>query len=317
MSKLDVCEMKILFCTYTGVDYGLDNLYDGLCRVLGYENIYEYPTKVTLHSGPIRRFISACTPAFFNYPVIADDETKIKMLKNNEFDMICVSTRAITNELLIKKSKTIPTFIIDQDDTPGINAELFKQFNARLYFKREYLTAKKYEKWVTPLNFSYSEKYAPNINVERQNFLFYVGRGYQGRWKFIEALQKTVTLSSVINMTGGSIRVYTQPEYSEQLLHSKIGLNLRGYGYDSGRYYETPAHGALLFSLKFPLVVEHPFTEGDNAVFFENIDEMVHKLVYLTKHPKLVRDLSIKGYEHFLKYHTTQARAQQMLEKIL
>ena len=117
-------------------------------------------------------------------------------------------------------------------------------------------------------------------------------------------------------MVGGSERVFTQKEYSSALLDSKIGLNLRGYGYDSLRYYEIPAHGALLFSLKFPIVIENEFSDGDNAIFFSDVEEMKSKFAYLIKHPKLVHDLSIKGHEHFMQYHTTEQRAKQLLERI-
>jgi len=303
--------MKILFYTFTGADYGLDTLYDGLCRNLGYENVIEYPEKPSLHGATINRYLQL--PIFFDYPIV-------KRLKKDKFDIILVSTRAIIDDTLRKKSKKIPTFIIDQDDGANINLDLIKELNAKLYFKREYLTTKKYDPKIVPLSFSYSEKYIPNdINGDRTNFLFYAGRGYQDRWKYIEVLKELINkakLPSIIEMVGGSERVYNQKEYSSLLINSKIGLNLRGYGFDSGRYYETPAHGALLFSFRFPIVIENEFSDGNNAAFFSNVDEMKSKFNYLIKHPRLVHDLSIKGHEHFMKYHTTKQRAKQMLDKI-
>ena len=54
----------------------------------------------------------------------------------------------------------------------------------------------------------------------------------------------------------------------------------------------------------------------ESAVFFDHIDEMKNKLKYCLDNESFVDKARIKGNEWFLKYHTTKARAKQMLDKI-
>ena len=75
--------MRILFYTYSRVDYGADLLYDGLCRILGSENVVEQPIKPTLHGQPTG--IYRWYPDLFNYPV---------QEKAGKFDIILFACRA-------------------------------------------------------------------------------------------------------------------------------------------------------------------------------------------------------------------------------
>jgi len=308
--------MKVLFYTHFNVDYGLDTLYDGLCRVLGHENVFEYPTKDTLHGSIVEKY--SHFPMYFDYPIKASDYKK--MLEDNEFDLILVSSRINRDEFfdtVIEKSKEIPTFIVDMDDFNGIETDLFEEVNARLYFKRECYKDLIYDSRVVPLSFSYSEKYIPDINVDKPNFIFWAGRGYSKRYRYLDAVKELVKdLPSIIYRTEHRKIIYSQKEYSRNMLSSKVALNFKGYGWDTIRYYEIPAHGTLLFSRFLPICVENDFTDGHNAVFFNDIEEMKEKLTFLINNPNYVDKIRIRGYEHFMKYHTSTKRAEQMLDKI-
>jgi len=309
--------MKILLCTHFNIDYGLDTLYDGLCRVLGHENIFEYLTKSTLHGSVEKKYEHF--PMYFDYPINTTDDKKFAMLKNNEFDVILVNSRIKRDkffDIIVEKSKEIPTFIIDMRDFNDIKTDLFKELNAKLYFKREYYKDRIHDSRVVPLSFSYSEKYVPAINVDKPNFMFWAGRGYSKRYRYLDVVEEMVDLPSIIYRTKKRKIIYNQKEYSQKLLSSKVALNFKGYGWDNLRYYEIPAHGTLLFSRVLPLKVENAFTDGYNAVFFHNIEEMKEKLAFLIDNPDYVDKLRIRGYEHFIKYHTTAKRAEQMLDKI-
>ena len=63
--------MKILFFAYTFKDYGMDVLFDGLCRALGNENVFEYPNKTFLHVED-----SGMYPNCFSYPIVKSDPEK-------------------------------------------------------------------------------------------------------------------------------------------------------------------------------------------------------------------------------------------------
>jgi hypothetical protein len=313
-----VGKLKILFCTYPDVDYGLDTLYDGLCRNLGSENVFEYPHKPSLHS--VRAKMYSWFPMFFEYPINAIDQRKLWMLENDLFDVILVSIRVFDEkfiEVLKEKSKKIPVILIDQNDHRILFDRFLTELNARLYFKREYLDYENYNPTVQPLSLSYSEKYIPeNVRNDRTYNIFWIGAVYGSRHKLLRVCRKIAKEPSLLLNCDQRTRLCTQEDYRKQLLSSRIGLNFRGYGYDSVRYYEIPAHATLLFTQKFPIVIENNYTDGVNAVFFSDYEELKEKLKFCQDNESYVDRLRFKGYEHFIKYHTTKARAKQMFDKI-
>ena len=320
--------MKILYCTYHEVDTGLDLLYDGLCRVVGHENVFDYPTKKTLHGVMGRRW--TWFPLFFDYPQIADDSTKLEMLKNGEFDLILFSNRIYLHILdsiesnikdkyielfSILMGKKLPVYILDMNDGLAVQDRLIDILNTQLYFKRDYLKGTQYNPKIKPLGFCYSQKYSPDVDVDKTNTLFWIGRAYCGRTKYLNAA-KFVSPESEIIATGKGEIICNQEQYSQRMLKHKIGLNLFGYGYGDMRYFEIPAHGLLLFSQRLLVYVENDYTDMENAVFFDSVADMMDKLKYCLAHEDFIDKARIAGRQHMLKYHTSEVRAQQLLDKI-
>ena len=318
--------MKILFCATSFKDFGMDILFDGLCRVLGTENILEYPNKEFLHGKTRHRL--AMYPDAFNYPTVKSDTEKMIMLRNGEFDAVIFGCRpeteiAISDKLtkefyetfriLKENNKGTPVYIIDHGDQQGINMRVWSELNAKLYFKREYMKDEDFGSDVVPITFSYSEKYIPaTIDTPRTNTLFWVGRDYP------RMTIRTPYLSLLAKETGINLSERMErPEYAERMLKHKIGLSLRGYGYDTSRYWELPAFGVMLFSEKLKMRIPYDYTEGENAVFFENPSEMMDKLKYYTEHESEVDRIRMNGNAWFHKYHTSVKRAEQVLEKII
>jgi hypothetical protein len=174
------------------------------------------------------------------------------------------------------------------------------------------LKEEKYDSKILPLCFSYSEKYIPkNIDGERKNEIFWAGKEYHHR------TYRTPYLLPLEKMRGAKfVASFTQDEYAKQLLFHKIGLNLRGYGYDTVRYWELPAHATLLFSEKLNIAIENDFTDGETAIFFESPEEMMDKLKFCLQNESYVDTIRMRGHEWFKKYHTSKARAKQMLIKM-
>ncbi len=306
--------MKVLFCCGSSLDYGLDVLFDGLNQVLGSENIFELPHKPNFH-GVMEKKLQ-WYPCFFDYPIQATDNQKVEMLKNNEFDLILVGCRQDTDyltpelrTLLIEKSNSIPIFLVDQDDEAGINTNLMNELNGQLYFKREhskkYLTNSK----IIPLNFSYANKYLPaTISGERINTLFWAGKEIPSRTPFLQVCRE---------IKGRPFYGYQQERYRQKLLINTIGLNLKGRGNDTVRYYEIPAHGALLFTEKPEITIKNDFKDGQTAVMFETPEEMVEKLNYYLENQDFTDKIRLAGHQWFNKYHTSKIRAEQMIAKII
>jgi len=312
--------MKILFCTYSFVDYGMDTLFDGLCRALGSENVFDYPEKPSLHSEKRNSYL--WYPSFFEYPIVKTDEEKIDMLVNGEIDAVIVGCRSTSdfregrygadnkdNFLELLRLKKTPVFLVDYDDSSGINYALIDELKPLIYFKREYLKDTEYLPIITPLSFSYSEKYIPeNVATTRANTLFWAGKTYPNREPFIKAYEEI----------HGRRRFnkWKQDKYSQKLLLNRIGLNLKGFGSDTVRYWELPAHGTLLLSQRLDIVIENDFVDGESALFFDTVEEMKSKVRFCMNNGSYADSIRSKGHEHFKKFHTSKARAEQLLYKI-
>lgn len=318
--------MKILFCTYSYPDYGLDTIFAGLCEVLGSENVFDYPTKPTLHGAQANSF--ANYPLHHNFPSPTSDELKLEMLRQGTFDVILIGCRTDSafwngrrehlpaenpkiSDPIQSASVKIPTFLIDQSDYCSTDyvAELIKRFHALKYFKREYLRNQKYPDYIAPLSFSYT----PNTDVlsvdtPRSNDIFWAGRGYRNRSPYLEILTE-VTKNNFSDKC-------SQSEYIQKMLSSKIGLSLKGYGNDTVRYYEIPAHGTMLFSEKLDIMIENDFVDGKTAVFFDSPEEMKEKLEYFINNPSKIERIRIAGHKWFTKFHASRSRAEQLIAKI-
>ena len=316
--------MKILLCPYYSIDYGSDVLFEGLVETLGIDNVLEYPEKSSFHGDTKKAY--RYYPCLYDYPVVKTEAEKIEMLKNNEFDIILVCCRDINDfrgrepekysefyELLKEKSKTIPTYVVDYGDSPDFNQNTINDMNCRAYFKREYLKSRDYGSLFIPLNFAYSKKLIPeDINVKRDNTIFWAGRGVNIKCrdrkeyiKFYEEFKGVPSYSS-----------WHQNRYRYHMLHHTIGLNLKGAGDDTVRYYEVPAHGTLLLSQKLDIFIENDFKNGETAVFFDDIEGLKEKLNYCIDNPDYTRKIAVAGYQWLKQYHTSEVRAKQLLNKI-
>ena len=65
----------------------------------------------------------------------------------------------------------------------------------------------------------------------------------------------------------GSIQKIQPEEYRALLHRSKMALSVRGGGFDTVRYWEIPASGALLISERPDIVIPHNFEHGVHAIF--------------------------------------------------
>jgi len=109
---------------------------------------------------------------------------------------------------------------------------------------------------------------------------------------------------------------FEQAEYSRRLSSAGIGLSLFGSGFDSVRYWEVPAHGVMLLSERPPIRIPHNFADGVSAVFFDDLPELEGKLAHYLARPDEVRAIAEQGRRHFLKHHTTSARARHFLGRL-
>jgi len=306
---------RILLITDNRPNYGLDVLYAGLFRVLGADHVLEFPHKPTLHGGQPERF--ADYPCCFCLPGEAVTlEQVCDELRSGRFDLLLFGDveRTLEREQalqVVRAADRIPVFLLDmlddfRDNRPEVCDWLqLKHFAG--YFKREMLTCVSYGNGVFPLPFAYPEERMPtSFPEDRPYLLFWAGQRQFGIRKLaLEYLERRFNVDF-------STR-YTQAEYVSILQSSHIGLDFSGFGFDTVRYWEVPAHGAMLLAERRPTCIPFDFTDGESAVFFDDIPDLEKKLLYYGTHKEETIAIAHRGYDHVKRYHTATLRAKHLL----
>ncbi len=306
---------RLLFLCHRHSDYGMDTLYDGLCRMLGPERGTEFPWKPTLHGQDSEAAQSY--PCTFELPGVPRDEAWVcARLRERYFDaVIYVDTLFDLERDMVRRimdaADDTPLIVLDTWDEAGdyladALAHLGRD-SAAAYFKREMLAGVVYPCNTYPLPFSYPDDRVPKaISDERVVPFFWAGKWQDGmRRLYLEHIEKAFGLDLK--------RRYPQAEYAACLNQARVGLNLFGLGFDTVRYWELPAHGCMLLSERPPICIPYNFVDGESAMFFDDAAELEQKLHYLLDHPEEAQDIARAGRAHFLRYHTSSARARQFL----
>ncbi len=309
---------RLLIIIFSEFDPGTDVLYNGLCTVLGDESVIEYPWKPMLHGlTPERSSNYPCT--FEHHGEPWDLARVIEALREGYFDAVLFADmlKHLDGETirgLMAAASDIPLFIVDLWDDGSDNRYLILEYlgrdDARAYFKREMLTCYDYGPHAYPLPLSYADGRIPeDVSGERPEPVFWAGQRLFGlRRLYLERIEEL--LGTKLDAT------YAPEEYARQLLRSRIGLSLLGFGFDTVRYLEVPTHGALLLAERPPIRIPHNFRDGESAVFFDDLHELEEKLAYYIAHPEEACAIAAAGYHHAKQYHTASARARQLLARI-
>ena len=299
--------------------YGLDVLYDGLCAALGDECVVEFPWKPTLHGGSPRD----AEQTYARYPCLFDRpgepiglDAVIERLRRGLFDCVIYGDLERTIDAtavrrIMEASTDLPLFVVDQQDDPQFNLpgvlEYLGRPAAAAYFKRELLHCVDFGPHTYPLPFAYPASRIPGeLAGERTRPLFWAGHRQFGL--------RRLYLDRIEAVQGWDLRHgYLPEDYIRELLASRMGLSLFGVGFDTIRYWEVPAHGALLLAERVPIRIPHDFEDGRTAVLFDDLEDLQRKLAHCLAHEDEAQAIAAAGHEHLKHHHTGEARACQML----
>lgn len=306
---------RILFVMHPRLHFGLDVLYDGLCSALGDDYVTDYPFKSTLHGDTPREM--AHYPCSFDRPGSPKSlEQVIGELRDDAYDLVLYGDceGAIdpdTARQLSDAAGDTPVCIVDaidesQSSRAAVCAQLGRE-DVTAYFKREMLACADYGPNAFPLPFAFAEGRSDREYSDyRPTRFFWAGhRQFAMRRLYLEALERHLNVS----LEG----FYAPDDYNRILRESLIGLNCFGFGFDTVRYWELPARGCMLFSERLPLLIPHNFQDGESAVFWDDVPQLIAKLDYYLADPAEAARVGRAGYAHFWKYHTGTARARQLL----
>ncbi|HPO16340.1 MAG TPA: glycosyltransferase [Candidatus Hydrogenedentes bacterium] len=306
---------KVLFVMPPRPHYGLDVLYDGLCTLLGAQHVIDFPQKPFLH-GQVDAALSHYL-CYFNHPAFNYSLEQIcELLQRGIIDCILYGDceRALDpaiGQTLIQAAKDIPLFLVDQMDEAANmrdkTGEYLGNANVAGYFKREMLACGQYGPNAFPLPFAYPDARIPkDMPSSRARPLFWAGHRRAGlRRLYLEDLAAKRNLP----FTGR----FSSQEYGNILLNTQIGLNFFGFGFDTLRFWELPAHGCMLLSERLPIHIPCPFQDGRQAVFFDDLKGLHQQLDYYLHHPEEAAAIARTGHEYLLHHHSASARARQLL----
>lgn len=309
---------RMFMLTMSNSDYQFDSMYDAFCRLLGAENVIEYPWKNVLHGkDPEATLGYPCASNWPGEPQTVD--ALADRLRAGEFDLFVYADRmqrcdADDVRQLSDAAGDIPFVIMDTwDDGIDARAHLLKMLgrdSCTAYFKREYARSLIYHENTFPFPFGYPDHLVPDEPpVVRPDPIFWTGKRMFGtRPLQLDYLDEKRLIPQLPKMG--------QDEYQAALQRARIGLSLCGFGFDTVRYWEVPAHGAMLLAEKPAIGIPNDFVDGESAVFFNDLAELEEKLNHYMLHEADAVEIAAAGHAHFKQHHTTSVRARQFLGQV-
>jgi len=104
--------------------------------------------------------------------------------------------------------------------------------------------------------------------------------------------------------------------YYEQLNNSNMCISIPGGGFETFRYWEILASGALLISKRSTLQVPNELVDGVHYLGFDTMDDLDNILNFAQSNPIEVNKIRRSGYQFSLKHHRTFNRAEYFLSRI-
>ncbi len=136
-APLPPTRMKVLYLTDPELDYLADQIYDGLCVVLGRENVFDFPSKAAYHEPGARLDYLTQNPGHA-YGV----EYLAGMIRERRVDLAVLSSprqgAVEACRVLAERVNLPPVVLLDGEDDKQIRGSLFRSVGAALYFKREF-----------------------------------------------------------------------------------------------------------------------------------------------------------------------------------
>ncbi len=365
--------MKILWINHPEADYGASMLYDGVSKLLGAEDIYDYPVKWSYHgehhcyrlsnipegntgpipwqtATPVHPDVDGGPPPNGQYDNVfrhaAYEARVVELLKEGAFDLIFMeSLRDVAMEAIGRLAGVAPLppiVVHDGEDFPQVRYERIAQLPSKpvLHLKREMMQE------VFPsgqyrdnsgLLIACCPFSAPVGKIEQawnreggtptKEFLdldvcFLAGATWPIRQNVADSLRRMPdSLRKLVQIHPDSDRNFanksmpTWEQYVTYLKHSKVGVSVRGFGWDTVRFWETAA-STLLVTDETPVRMYMPneYRNGETCIMFKTPEQCVDAVKDCLQNPERTQTLREACMKHTRTYHSTVARAKYALD---
>lgn len=319
---------RILLLADPQSDYGAEMLFDGLCRLMGDENIIVYPFVKHYYGGidddyfldneqkgwtapgdymPLRKELP------WTREQILDriKEFKLAVLTSPRTYAI-ESLIDLKNELI---NRHIPLAFTDFEDSTTFRRDIVDFFEPRYIFKRELLNGI-YNIKVMPLPFSsflYSNLY-PDKKEKDIDVFFMCGNTWPLR---LEIRDMLIGLDDERILAGCDDKEakLSYQEYINMMSRAKINIVARGHGIDTVRRWEAPSFSGVVLSDRLPLITPFPFLDKLNIVYYDSVAHLKELIGTLLVDKLALQQIGEMGMLHLHKWHTTKERARYFLRE--
>ncbi|MBI4240958.1 MAG: glycosyltransferase family 1 protein [Candidatus Rokubacteria bacterium] len=326
--------MNVLYLTDPFRDYLADQIYYGLCKLLGFERVIDYPYKPIYHDPAVHEWFLPKVPG-----VPRQEDDILDLLCSRQIDLLVLSSprRGGTTalEALAGRVPLPPAVLIDGEDDSRIRRTLCRRWGFGLYFKREFALAwRRPAGWARlrefgldgdlfrrthPLPFSIIlETTLPETQGPRDIDVFFAARTSQGQRRKADAILRGIPglgyVGGIFDSDARRFFPLEDGEYYRTLRRARIGVSVRGGGFDTLRYWEVAACGALLISEEPDILIPDNFEHCRHAVFCRrDLGDLEDLVRYYASHGPEREAIAVAGHAHLLKSHTVERRAEYFL----
>jgi hypothetical protein len=323
--------MKLLFINSSSTDYLQDLTYSGLVKILGAENVIDYPWNVKYHL-PVKNYPKNL--GYTKFSINFDFNINFKV-----FDaVILASAKKDALDVLKKilpKIPNTPIVFLDGGDRPEIGGDFYRLGNEDSYldlikirpfdliFKREYfLNEHGNANHIHPFPFSFPYHVSIPLateNEKKYDVSFWAQKEPAIRENALKMLEGKYDCDENGTKLNQDFKTYNRKGkfYLEELSRCKIVLNFRGGGWDTMRYWEVPAVNTFMISQKPQIHIPNNFEDGKHLIWCsDSLDDLFDKIDYYLKNESERIKIAQQGKEHLYKYHLNTNRAQFLIDTI-
>lgn len=302
-------------------DYGIDFLFHGLTQMVGYDHVWDFPERRTLHE------LDGCA-AVSDQSWPRRNANIWDIVPHAELIVIAIQpgddkAAEIIFEWMANIPRHIPVVAADMSDTVTDNSLWYMTVARRplaAYFKREVSLV---VHGAIPLPLTH-----PSVPVDKlgskSNTVFYYASSHDTNSPSVPRTIIADGINSLIPAANRDIKLCDAPvsesklplsDYYSRLARASVGVNWNGaQNWDSVRFWENFAYGVAQVSeaprIRIPFTPQH----GIHCIYVNSPDQVAHGVKQLIDDPIMAVKMGQAGYQWFEQHHSSRARAAYFLQ---
>jgi hypothetical protein len=318
---------KILFLNTPETDYLQDLSYSGLVKALGPGRVVDHPWNPRFHL-PLKDYPRDLGRAGFAWPRIRADAGSFGLVMVGAAKPRCFQSYL---KIVDRIPPSTPVAFIDGGDWPEMGGDLKRLDGWELYLeavkrrpfdlvlKREMAEGAAYPANTFPLPLSFNFDRLPGRlpSCLRYQVSFWAVESNPVRTKALALIEDEFDCRANGTVRDQVFSKYKRKgrRYLEELAACAVVLNFPGAGWDTLRYWEVPALGRFMISMRPRIAIPDNFVDGKEIVFCrDDLSDLVDLCQYSLDHPEQREVMARAGTAKAREKHSDVARARYMLE---